>query len=200
MADLFEEKSKDWDSNDIVQNISSSVGESILSHLTLNTQMNVMDFGAGTGLICHHIAPLVKKITAVDISQSMLDKLVKKATLAAKVEAVCQDITKKPLNQQFDLIVSAMALHHINDTDQLLDTFQRHLKPGAKVALADLDSEDGSFHPKGTEGIYHHGFKREELQGSLEKNGFSQIKFINAHTIVKAQKRYSVFLVIATKT
>lgn len=199
MADLFEEKSKDWDSNDIVQKISSSVGGSILSHLTLNTQMNVMDFGAGTGLICHHIAPLVKKITAVDISQSMLDKLVKKATLVAKVETICQDITKKPLNQQFDLIVSAMALHHINDTDQLLDTFQRHLKSGAKVALADLDSEDGSFHPKGTEGIYHHGFKREGLQGSLEKNGFSQIKFINAHTIVKAQKSYSVFLVIATK-
>ncbi len=199
MSDLFEEKSKDWDSNDIVQKISSSVGESILSHLTLNTQMSVMDFGAGTGLICHQIAPLVKKITAVDISRSMLDKLVKKTTLTADVEAVCQDITKKPLNQQFDLIVSAMAMHHISDTDQLLDTFQRHLKPEAKVALADLDSEDGSFHPKGTEGIYHHGFKRDELQAALEKSGFRQIKFITVHTVVKAQKSYPVFLAIATK-
>jgi len=199
MPDLFEEKSKDWDSNDIVQKISSSVGESILSHLSLNNQMDVMDFGAGTGLICHHIAPLVKKITAVDISQSMLDKLVKKTSLAAKVEAVCQDITQTPLNKQFDLIVSAMALHHINNTDQLLDTFQRHLKPGAKVALADLDSEDGSFHPKGTEGIYHHGFKRNDLREALEKNGFTHVKFITAHTVFKAQKSYPIFLATATR-
>jgi 2-polyprenyl-3-methyl-5-hydroxy-6-metoxy-1,4-benzoquinol methylase len=52
------------------------------------------------------------------------------------------------MNTQFDLIMSAMALHHVKDTSTLINSFYEHLKPGAKAALADLDKEDGSFHPK----------------------------------------------------
>jgi len=40
-----------------------------------------MDFGAGTGLITSQVAPLVKKIVAVDISETMLNKLFTKPEL-----------------------------------------------------------------------------------------------------------------------
>lgn len=161
--------------------------------------MDVMDFGAGTGLISSHVAPLVNKIVAVDISKAMLDRLILKPELQGKVEVVCQDITDKPMDTQFDLIMSAMALHHVEDTQKLMNTFSRHLKPGAKVALADLDKEDGSFHPEGTEGIFHPGFERDELQTFLENDGFDDIQFFTAHIIRKEDKQYPVFLVIATK-
>ena len=122
MADLFNEKSQDWDSREVVQTLSSAVGSAILKHVPLNEQMHVMDFGAGTGLISSQVVHFVKKIVAVDTSESMLNKLVKKPELEHKVTIVCQDIIEKNLTEKFDLIMSAMAMHHVEDTEKL---FQR---------------------------------------------------------------------------
>jgi predicted TPR repeat methyltransferase len=161
--------------------------------------MRVMDFGAGTGLISSQVAPLVKKIVAVDISEAMLNKLVAKPELQAKVEIVCQDIIEKPIADNFDLIMSAMSMHHVKDTSKLIQRFSEHLNPGASIALADLDKEDGSFHPEDSEGVFHLGFKRNELQIILEKYGFREVQFVTAHTINKEEKKYPIFLVTATK-
>lgn len=158
-----------------------------------------MDFGAGTGLITSRVFPYVKNIMAVDVSQAMLDQLVSKPELQGKVEAVCQDIIEQPLKQKFDLIMSAMAMHHVEDTKLLIKIFADHLKPNAKVALADLDFEDGTFHPEDIEGVYHNGFDRDNLKNILEQNGFKDIKFVTAHTVNKEDKSYPIFLVTATK-
>jgi|TARA_B100001105_G_scaffold253114_1_gene246034 2-polyprenyl-3-methyl-5-hydroxy-6-metoxy-1,4-benzoquinol methylase len=199
MTDLFNEKAKDWDANKMRKMLSSAIGSSILEHVSLHDQMRVMDFGAGTGLISSQVAPLVKKIVAVDISEAMLNKLVSKPELHGKVEIVCQDIIHKPIAEKFDLIMSAMAMHHVKDTPRLIQRFSEHLSPGAFIALADLDKEDGSFHPEDTEGIFHLGFKRNELQIILEKYGFGGIRFLTAHTVNKEEKKYPIFLVTATK-
>ena len=199
MPDLFNEKAKTWDADDMVKKLSSAVGSSILENISFHDQMEVMDFGAGTGLISTHVAPLVKKIVAVDISKAMLDKLLLKSEFHGKVEAVCQDITENPINRQFDFIMSAMALHHVEDTQKLIQILSEHLNVGAMIALADLDKEDGSFHPEGTEGVFHFGFERETLEAILKDNGFADVQFVTAHTIKKEDKEYSVFLVTAKK-
>ena len=200
MSDLFTEKAKDWDVNEMVLQLSNATSSAILENIEFNEQMQVMDFGAGTGLITSQIAAHVGSITAVDISQAMLDKLVEKTDLKGKVQTVCQDITEQPLDAKFDVIMSAMAMHHVKDTNLLMQRFAEHLKPGAKVALADLDSEDGSFHPADIEGVYHDGFDRENLKQTLEKNGFKDIQFVTAHTVNKEVKSYPIFLVTATKS
>ncbi len=199
MSDLFNEKAKDWDVNEMVLQLSKATSSAILKNIELNDQMQVLDFGAGTGLIISHIFSQVRNIVAVDVSQAMLDQLVSKPEFQGKVEAVCQDITRKPLKQKFDLIMSAMAMHHVEDTNLLIKTFAEHLKTNAKVALADLDFEDGTFHPADTKGVYHAGFERDNLKSILEKNGFKDIKFVTAHTVSKESKNYPVFLVTATK-
>lgn len=200
MADHFNEKADDWDTTEMVQQLSSAIGSSILKNIPLHAQMEVMDFGAGTGLISSRIAPLVQRIVAVDTSASMLNKLVAKAELHGKVEALCQDILAQPVNRQFDLIMSAMAMHHVEDTHKLIQTFAEHLKPGAMLALADLDEEDGSFHPQGTDGVFHSGFIRNEIRSILETHGFEHVHFLTVHTVNKEEKQYPVFLVIATRS
>lgn len=199
MADHFNEKAGDWDTNDMVRQLSSAIGSSILENVPLHEQMMVMDFGAGTGLISSRIAPLVQRIVAVDTSESMLNKLVAKAELHGKVEALCQDILENPINEKFDLIMSAMAMHHVKDTHKLIQSFAAHLKPGAMLALADLDEEDGSFHPQDTAGVYHCGFNRSEIQSILETHGFVHVHFLTPHTVNKEEKKYPVFLVIASR-
>jgi len=199
MTDKFKDKAKDWDVTDRVKQLSAGIGGSILKNVKLNAQMHVMDFGAGTGLITSQVAPYVNKITAVDISQSMLDQLIAKQELKDKVQALCQDITHKPTGEKYDLIMSAMAMHHVEDTDNMVKQFAAHLKSGGKVALADLDKEDGSFHPPGVEGVYHSGFERNAFQAKLEKYGFKDIHFETAHTVQGDTKTYPVFLALATK-
>ena len=199
MSDHFNEKAKNWDADEMIKNLSSAVGAAILKNTHLSDKMKVMDFGAGTGLISSHVAPLVNKIVAVDISETMLDKLVAKPELQDKVEAVCQNILDKPLAAQFDLIMSAMAMHHVKDSNKLVQTFSDHLASGAQLALADLDREDGSFHPADVEGVFHSGFERYDLKNLLKKHGFENIHFFTAHTVVKEEKKYPIFLVIATK-
>lgn len=199
MSDLFKEKASDWDASQMRTQLSSAIGASILELVPLDEQMHVMDFGAGTGLLTSHIAPRVRNVAAVDTSASMLDRLAAKPEFTGKVTPICQDITKQPLDMRFDLIISAMAMHHVEDTPRLFETFADHLQPGGRVALADLDKEDGTFHPADAEGVFHHGFAREELEDIIEDQGFVDIRFETAHTVDKEGKRYPIFLVMATK-
>lgn len=197
MTDHFAEKSIDWDEQPVPLQISQAVGR-LLETLDWDASMRVMDFGAGTGLIAATIAPRVARIIAVDTSPSMLEALAAKDSLQGKVDCRCQDILDAPLEERFDAVVSAMALHHVEDTVALAARFAEHLKPGGLLALADLDREDGSFHQPGTEGVFHQGFDRAALQSILEDAGFEHVTFTTALEIEKDGKGpYSVFLVTA---
>ncbi len=198
LTDHFAEKSKDWDTRPVPQQISAAVGPLMRDCLAWNDRMRIMDFGAGTGLLASHLAPLVARVIAVDTSPSMLEALAKKQELRDVVEPRCQDILAEPLEERFDAVVSAMALHHVRDTDRLLGRFREHLKPGGQLALADLDSEDGTFHPPDTEGVSHHGFDREDLRRRLEAVGFEAVRFQTAAEVTREDGRsYPVFLVTA---
>lgn len=199
MTDLFEAKAKDWDANERRAKLASAIGSSILEQVQLHERMTVLDFGAGTGLITGQIAPLVKHIVAIDTSQAMLDKLESKPELQDRVEIICRDLVDDPLDARFDLIVSAMTMHHVEDTAKLIRRFSEQLNDSGVVALADLDQEDGSFHPADTQGVFHFGFDRAELRTILESQGFGQVEFFTAHTIKGEEKDYPVFLVTARK-
>lgn len=199
MSDLFENKAGDWDLRPVPAQISAGVGEAIQASVSLSPDLEVMDFGAGTGLICFQLAPSVAKVVAVDVSPAMLDKLAAKAVGSDHIQTRCQDILEQPLDESFDLIVSAMAMHHVQDTDQLFRAFADHLKPEGRVALADLDTEDGSFHQSGNEGVFHFGFDRDTLTKRMHAAGFTDVAFTTACEIPKENHSYSVFLMTATK-
>ncbi|WP_038247535.1 class I SAM-dependent methyltransferase [Ghiorsea bivora] len=199
MTDLFENKAGDWDKGDMKQMLSQAIGGAMVQKVGFEKQHHVMDFGAGTGLICSAIAPHVQSIAAVDISPSMLERLAAKPELQGKVTTVCQDILDCPIDEKFDVIVSAMAMHHVQDTDVLLQSFYEHLKDDGRVALADLDAEDGSFHPADIEGVFHDGFERSALQKKLEQAGFLDVHFETVTTVYKDDNAYPIFLVMARK-
>ena len=198
MTDPFKDKAKDFDARDVPRQLSAGIGSTLLRRVKLEKAMQVMDFGAGTGLITSQIVPHVQKVTAVDVSPAMLEQLLAKPELKGKVETICQDIITNPLGRKFDVIVSAMAMHHIQDTDRMVQSLAEHLKPGGQVALADLDSEPGTFHPAEMGGVFHSGFDRAALQSILARHGFHDIRFTTAHTVQKEGRQYPVFLVVAS--
>jgi len=203
MTDLFRDKAQDWDARPVPAQISEGVSHALMQHVPLSPTLTVLDFGAGTGLLLTKLAPHVGRLLAVDISATMLAKLAEKLAeqpaLAAKVETFCQDVTRAPLGRQVDLIVSAMAMHHVEDTAGLLAALREHLIAGGRVALADLDAEDGTFHPPDTEGVFHHGFDRTHLERQLAAAGFVDVAFHTACVVHRDGRDYPVFLVTATR-
>lgn len=200
MADPFADKAAFWDAQPVPVQLSNGVGRAILARVPLSPTLRVLDFGAGTGLVCAQLAPHVAQVIAVDVSEAMLAKLRAKPELQGKVEARCQDLLTTPLDAPVDLVVSAMAMHHVQDTAALFRAFHQSLVPGGRVALADLDLEDGTFHAPGAEGVYHAGFAREALTVALTQAGFTDVEFTKACDVTKEGGTYAVFLVTATRT
>jgi len=158
-----------------------------------------MDLGAGTGLLSYFIAPKVQKIVAVDNSPSMLEVFRDKSReFGCDTEVILKDITKDGIDREFDGIISSMTIHHIEDIDTLFRKLYTMLKKGGFVAIADLDTEDGTFHSEDT-GVYHHGFDREILKNIAMDAGFKDIRFDTVSTISKPHRDFTVFLMTASK-
>lgn len=199
MADLFQDKAAEWDTRPIPMQISEGVFGALSAAVTLDSDKKVLDFGAGTGLVATKVAPLVGEVIAVDVSPAMLEQLGKKPELQGKARIYCQDITQEPVGEQVDVVVSAMACHHVEDTAGLMRTLFSHLRPGGTLALADLDAEDGSFHPPGTEGVFHAGFDREALGALATQAGFTEVAFTTACSVDRDEHRYPIFLMTASR-
>lgn len=199
MTDLFHDKAAGWDERPVPVQISQGVLGAIRERVPLADDLDVMDFGAGTGLIAGGLAPHVGALHAVDVSKAMLEQLAAKDALRGKVTVHCHDITEAPLDLAVDLVVSAMAMHHVADTAGLLRALHAHLRPGGRVALADLDTEDGTFHPPGIEGVFHHGFDRDALRAELDAAGFVDVHVDTATVVHRDGRDFPVFLATARK-
>jgi hypothetical protein len=92
-----------------------------------------------------------------------------------------------------------MTIHHLEEILALFHKLYAMLNDGGFIAIADLDTEDGSFHSDNT-GVFHHGFDREALAAIAEEAGFKDVKFDTASTINKPHRDFTVFLLTARKT
>jgi SAM-dependent methyltransferase len=113
------------------------------------------------------------------------------------VTAIPFDLTGgPPPGEPFDLAISLLVLHHVADTATALAAIRGLLVPGGRIAIADLDTEDGTFHDPDAEGIHHLGFDRAALGELARDAGFVDIGFRTATEIVEDDRRYPVFLLL----
>ena len=198
----FDRVAADWDTSPGRIVLARAVTEAIRTAVALRSDMHAMDFGAGTGLVTLGLLPYVGSLTAVDASSEMLKVLDEKvkALRIANVHTLLCEIGQTPLPvSAFDLIVSSMVLHHIPDVPQALRQLRPCLRPGGWIALADLDTEDGTFHADPA-GVYHHGLDRGDVRGWLTAAGFTATAAREAHRIARPSsagqvREYPVFLV-----
>ncbi len=198
--DFFAEKAASYEQNpQRVDNV-VAIGNAIKATIPLQSGMQLLDFGAGTGLLLQQIAPWVAKITALDVSPSMNAQLrAKAADIGCELEVLELDLTQTPFQRQFDGIISSMTLHHIADIPALLLQFHQLLRPGAFIALADLDTEDGSFHTEDT-GVFHCGFDRAEIATQARAAGFVEVQVHAASVVQKPHGQYPVFLLTGRRS
>ena len=164
----FDARAKTWDDDPMKTARAQAVADGIQSRVPLTNHMTALEYGCGTGLLSFALQPQLKHITLADSSSGMLAVLQEKIDTngIANMRAVQMDLTTDPLPaDRYTLIYSLMTFHHIDDIDRILrDLFSLLVTPGY-LCIADLDSEDGSFH--GPEFTGHRGFDRNEFERKL---------------------------------
>ena len=200
--EYFDQRAKTWDDDPMKTARAEAVAAGIRSLTPLASNMSGLEYGCGTGLLSFALQADLQQITLADNSPGMLEVLQQKieARHISNMRPVNLDLTSDPLPQErYDLIYSLMTFHHIPDTDKILRDLYELLTGSGHLCIADLDSEDGSFH--GLDFSGHKGFDRETLEQQAKNAGFRNIRFSSVFTIQKGTpvREYPVFLMVAEK-
>jgi len=200
----FDIKAAEWDKSNMHLDRARTVASEIMKQIPLTAGMKAMEFGAGTGLLSFLLRDQLKEITLVDNSAGMVKVLREKldAVDAENMRVLEIDLEHDDYTDgRVDLIYTLMVLHHVNDVETIIRKFSEMLNPGGHLAIADLYTEDGSFHGEGFTG--HRGFDTATLSALLEKYGFSNVSHQKVYVIDKitadnSRKQFEVFLLTAT--
>jgi ubiquinone/menaquinone biosynthesis C-methylase UbiE len=196
----FDEKAQDWDTPER-RDRARAIADIIRTHVPLSRSMRAIDIGAGTGLLGLELAADVGSMVLAEPSEGMLsvarDKLA--ADGPGNVTAIPFDIEAGPPDgAPFDLAVSLLVLHHVADTRVALQSIHDLLAPGGRIALLDLDAEDGTFH-EDPEGIHHHGFEQATLRATAISVGFRDAETRIVSKIEREGRPYPLFLLTAQR-
>ena len=186
--------------------MAGDIAGALREEINLDSAMDVLDFGCGTGLLTLSLQPFVASITGVDGSRGMLDMLDSKIRdrKLSNVRTLQLDPDKGDrLEGRFDLVTSSMALHHVRDIPALLGQFYRITTPGGYLCIADLDPEGGLFHADNHTGVFHDGFDRIEFRNMFIGAGYTDVRDRTATTVLKpvpgGASEFSIFLMAGRK-
>ena len=111
----------------------------------LNLSPKVLVLGCGSGEEIEQLLKMgIESITAIDISSDLIEyasqvylPFWKESYPQAKIELICQDITKYEYSTDyFDLIISSLTLHYIQNWDSLLSKLNRSLKSNGELIFS----------------------------------------------------------------
>lgn len=146
--------------------------------LRLTPHIDIVDLGAGEGMMAQLLAQRAKSVTCVDNSHSMVEvgtALALKNGLA-NLSYKLGDIEHTPLSDnRFELAFLSQALHHAQHPSRAVEEAFRILKPGGQLIVLDL--KEHSFE-KARE-LYADvwlGFTENTLYGFLKGAGFERIE------------------------
>lgn len=192
----FNERAKNWDTESKIER-SNAIAKSIKTNIKLDENMSILDFGCGTGLLIFPLIEEVGSVHGIDLAPNMLDILKEKSKNHKNLTTELTGIFE--ITSTFDLIMSSMVMHHIEDIRKLAKKLYDSLNPNGVIAIADLMKEDGSFHDS-LDGIYALGFSNEFLEQIFKGAGFKEVQIVeNIFIIEKNNKKYPLFLLVGKK-
>nr|WP_320037914.1 class I SAM-dependent methyltransferase [uncultured Bacteroides sp.] len=200
----FDNRAREWDKEAIHWERSKAIAERMIAKISFKSTMKALEFGAGTGILSFMLSDTFAEITLMDNSTEMIKVIQEKITAyhSTNLKPILFNLEQEELsNDSFDCIFTQMALHHVVDTELIINRFYKMLNPGGYLVIADLYSEDGSFHGEGFTG--HNGFDVNQLKEKMEKVGFTNITSEECFVMKKGRadilREYPVFLLVAEK-
>lgn len=202
----FDHEASLWDEKPGRAKLADDIVSALRREINLTKNMDVLDYGCGTGLIMLRIQPFVNTVTGIDSSEGMLNVLNDKICRQRLTNVSTRQLDMEAgegLHDKFHLIVSSMTLHHIQQPDILIKQLSENIHAGGYLCIADLDPDDGLFH-EDNRGVFHLGFKRYQVKDMFEKAGFQDIRDTTATKVIKdvegeGAREFNVFLVSGRK-
>jgi len=155
-----------------------SIRNKLIDLKIINSNMLVVDLGAGDGYISREVAKIAKKVIAVDISGEMLKELKRKAGDEGikNIKTVEGDGLDVPVPDAYgDVVCASMYLHHISEPELAIKEMKRILKPGGNVFLADYNEHSDKELMEKMHDVWQ-GFSEEDLRMWFKACGFKKIK------------------------
>lgn len=145
----------------------------------------ILDVGAGSGRISGELSKLGAKITALDVSSKMLEKL--KAKKFKNVETVVGDAENLPFEDEtFDIVVATFLVVHLKNPKYFFAESYRVLKPNGILLVSNINQKEPPEIPT-KEGVikidsfYH---RPEQIKEQMEELAFGvEEKFIYENNI-----------------
>jgi SAM-dependent methyltransferase len=128
----------------ILSRVMHASSMSLLDRLDIRAGLACLDFGCGGGDATLELAQRVAphgRVVGVDIDRIQLEVARSEALQqgVANVEFRLSDIRETTGAQEFDLVYSRFLLTHLSDPAGAVAAFYRHLRPGGRIALEDID-------------------------------------------------------------
>ena len=160
----FDARAREWDKNPMHWERSEAIAKAFLKLVPVKPEMKALEYGAGTGILSFLLAGNFSEITLMDNSTQMVQVMSEKVHKSEfkHFNPLLFDLEHTPYEgSNFDCILSQMVLHHVGNIPNILQKFYLMLNIGGYLAIADLYTEDGSFHGPGAN--VHLGFDQKSF-------------------------------------
>ena len=135
---FFDRLSDLWDENEVLSTPDKIL--EILSELDIDRGMEILDLGTGTGVLVPYLSSMVGgtgKVTALDISEGMLNRAKEKYGNLANVTFVKQDFENEEVSGKYDLILLYCVFPHMHFPDETLKRLALiNLKEKGRIIIA----------------------------------------------------------------
>jgi tRNA (cmo5U34)-methyltransferase len=179
VRDAFNRFATDYDRyrEHIIPDMRQLYAAAVWAMETSSPQPEVLDLGAGTGLISVFLLEKYPKarLTLMDIASEMLDRARQRFADRPGTRFIVSDYRHADLGGPYDIVCSALSIHHLETEDkrQLFHRVHAALRPGGMFVNADqADGETAYFRKRHLDYWHHHitrGPMSQEQHAEIQK-------------------------------
>jgi ubiquinone/menaquinone biosynthesis C-methylase UbiE len=164
----------------------------------LAPDIEVLDVGANIGRISRLVSSEVKRIVLLEPDFDALEAAKKQfsKTKTENVAFIHSTFSHMKPQQQFDIILFFLSLHHIEDIESTFAHCHSLLKNDGLLIIGEFYTENISYPFHQYEKISHNGFSLKKIQKQLCQYGFTVKKFSNFYSLIKNNRVYPLFVLI----
>ncbi len=153
----------------------SFAAEALLSFLDPGWVM--ADLGCGTGMTTEQLAPVVRRVIAVDREPEMLNTARRRLERFDNVEYHQDDLTALSIaDGSVDAAIVSLVMVYMHEPEAATREVARILKPGGRAMVVDLVAHDREVYLH-TMGHQHLGFNEAAVRRWAEDAGLSDVRY-----------------------
>jgi ubiquinone/menaquinone biosynthesis C-methylase UbiE len=158
----------------------------------------VGDLGCGTGNLSEVLAPVVRRVVAVDESGAMLTAARKRLAAFENTDVRSGSLEALPVDDaELDVALMFMVTHFVLEPAKVLSEVRRVLKPNGRLLILDLTSHEREEYSVQMGHIWQ-GFTEPQLRSWMADAGLNVVRYRELPADPKA-KGPALFSLVAQK-